>query len=143
LDLVILMEDRDEVWIYTNNGDGTFTLGQQIAVGSQATGLTVVSNGKTRLFDLFVGNQFGDVLRLVGNGDGTFAPPPPFSGDSVPLDVQALQGSIPAVLVANQKTNSVNVQTPTGKGTSVAPAETLADDPNSHLAPGAVQWGKL
>jgi hypothetical protein len=49
----------------------------------------------------------------------------------------------PDVLVADQQTNTVTVQTPAAGGQSFAPIQTLADDPNSHLAPGAVQWAKM
>ena len=49
----ILMENRDEVWIYLGHGDGTFTLGQQIPVGSLSTGPLAVGPDGT---DLLVGN---------------------------------------------------------------------------------------
>jgi hypothetical protein len=143
-DLAILMEDRGEVWIYTNNGDGTFTLGQQIPVGSLATGLAVVRGRAPGLFDLLVGNQFGDILRLVGNGNGTFTPPPPLTGDSVPLDVIPLgsQGT-PHALVADQMSGRVSIQAPTSTGSHYGTVEDLTNDPSLHLAPGAVQWAQL
>ena len=142
-DLAILMQNRGEVWIYTNNGDGTFTLGQQIPVGSLAAGLSVVPGSKAGLFDLLVGNQFGDILRLIGTGDGSFAPPPTLTGDNVPLDVVNLKSNITDVLVADQNTNTITVQTPTADKSGFTTLQTLADNPDSHLAPGAVQWAKL
>src|SRR5262249_39718582 len=73
-DLAILMEDRGEVWVYTGHADGSFTLGQRISVGRLATGLSVVAGGKPCLFDLLVGNEFGDILIIRGKGNGTFMP---------------------------------------------------------------------
>lgn len=149
-DLAILMEGRDEVWIYTNDGTGRFTLGQQMTVGSQSTGLLLIPGSRPGLFDLLVGNAFGDVLRLVGNGDGTFTPPAPLTGDAVPLDVLQNQGTS-VVLVANQRTNTVTVQMPAATGVRVAPNVTVATSapvatvPASpdELAPGAVYWIQL
>ena len=143
LDVAVLMEDRAEVWIFSNDGHGHFTHTFSVAAGTLPTGLNVVRNAASGFDDLLVGNSFGDILRLVGKGDGTFEPPPPLTGDGASLDVQLLQGDIPDVLVADQKTNSITVQTPTANGANFAPVQTLASDPSSHLAPGAVQWAKL
>ena len=130
--------------IFLNNGDGTFTRGQQIPAGSLATGLSVVPGSGPGLFDLLVGDQFGDVLRLVGQGDGTFAPPPPVTGDRAPLDVIALGiAGRPQALVADQKTGLVSIQAPVAGGTQYATVEDLSDDPSLHLAPGAVYWAQL
>jgi hypothetical protein len=60
--------------IYLSRGDGTFLPPTTIDVGPDATGLSVADiNGDGRL-DLLVGNRYGDVLVLLGNGDGTFQP---------------------------------------------------------------------
>ena len=95
-DLAVLTTRRpdgtSQVLIFPNNGDGTFTPGQQIPADSLATGLSVVPGSAPGLLDLLVGDQFGDVLRLVGQGDGTFAPPPPLTGDNVPLAVSLPPG---------------------------------------------------
>ncbi|HKI31683.1 MAG TPA: VCBS repeat-containing protein [Gemmataceae bacterium] len=144
LDLAVLMQDRAEVWIYQGDGQGHFRRTSTVAAGDQPTGLSVVPGAAPGLLDLLIGNVFGDVLRLVGNGDGTFRPPPPFSGDRVPLDVQSLHGDgRPDVLVADQKDNRVSVQAPIAGGAQFAPVRTLIDDPATHLAPGAVRWVKL
>src|SRR5262249_46295555 len=80
LDLAILNRDTSDLSIYLG-GHGSFTelvardpQGRplQLSAGNHPTGLTasdVNGDGKT---DLLVGNDFGDVLALLGNGDGTF-----------------------------------------------------------------------
>jgi hypothetical protein len=139
LDLTLLMKDRAEVWIYTGNGDGTFTHTFSIAAGAQPTGLNVVRNPKTGQLDLLVGDPFGDVLRLEGKGDGTFL----VAGSRVSLAAQDLGRGGIAVLVANQQTDQVTVQAPQPGSAQFAPVVTLAAGPQSTLAPGAVQWAKL
>src|SRR5947209_12290803 len=116
------MEDRGAVWVYTNQGDGTFSHTFSIAVGSLAvgsspTGLNVVRNPRTGFLDLLVGDPFGDVLHLQGKGDGTFQAP----GSRAPLAVQDLGNGQASVLVANQQTDRVTVQAPLPGGTQFAP----------------------
>ncbi|MFO0798485.1 MAG: VCBS repeat-containing protein [Gemmataceae bacterium] len=135
------MRDAGEVWVFTNNGDGTFRRGQVIAVGAGATGLSLAPAADGGPPDLLVGNGAGDVLRLVGNGDGTFDPPPPVTGTRAPIAVQAVGGG-PVALVANQRTNRVTVQT--REAGAFAPVGTLtAEDAGAQLAPGDVTWYPL
>ena len=135
LDLAVLMPDRNQVWIYTGDGHGHFTHTFSADAGASPTGLSVVPGSGPGLYDLLVGDQFGDILRLVGDGKGDFQPPPPLTGDHTSLDVQTLRGDgTPEVLVADQKANLVTVQASVG-GTAFVPVVTLADGDAEH--PGA------
>src|SRR5262249_4503794 len=122
-DLAILMEDTAQVWIFTNQGDGTFTHTFSIAAGASPTGLNVVRNPQTGFLDLLVGNPFGDVLHLQGKGDGTFQLP----GSRVSLAVQNLGNGQPDVLVANQQTDRITIQAPLPGTPQFTPVVTLAN----------------
>jgi hypothetical protein len=74
LDLAVLMEDRGEVWVYRGHGDGTFTLMATVPAGNAPTGLAADDVNGDGQPDLMVGNGFGDILFILGNGDGTFRP---------------------------------------------------------------------
>ena len=102
LDLAVLMEDTGEIWIYTGNGNGTFQHTFSIPVGEEATGLSVVPGNGPGLFNLLVGNGFGDVLILDGKGDGTFQ----IQGSRVSLSVvpDLLGPGRPACWSATSKT---------------------------------------
>ncbi len=146
LDLAILMEDTAQVWIYTNDGQGHFTHTFTVAAGSQPTGLTVVPDAVTGFDDLLVGDPFGDVLRLLGNGNGTFQPPPPLTGDHTALDVTDVVGTGQQLdaLVANQQDNRVTVQATLPTGTAFNTVQTLTpQQPAIQLAPGDVHWYQL
>ena len=69
------------------------------------------------MFDLLVGNGFGDVLILVGKGNGTFQ----IEGSRVSLSVvpNLLGPGQAGVLVGNQEGNSVTVQAPSASGNAV------------------------
>jgi hypothetical protein len=83
LDLAVLNEGSADLSIFLGDGRGSFT--EKMArdapgpavrsgAGNLPTGLSVHDvNGDGRL-DLLVGNEFGDLLTLLGNGDGTFQP---------------------------------------------------------------------
>jgi hypothetical protein len=138
LDLAILMEDSAQVWVYTGDGHGHFTHTFSVAAGSLPTGLSAVRNAQTGLLDLLVGDQFGDILRLRGQGDGTFQPPP-LTGDHVSLDVQTIAGR-PQVLLANQRQNHVIVESPVAGNQQFAPTQSVAIDATTPFAPSDAQW---
>ena len=142
LDLAVLMKDTGKVWIYTGNGDGTFSHSFSIPVGDQATGLSAVPSSGGGLLDLLVGNGFGDVLHLQGKGDGTFQ----ISGNRVSLSVvpNLLGQGQAGVLVGNQHNNTVTLQAPTSGGSQFAPVQTLGSGGSgTQLAPGDVHWAVL
>jgi hypothetical protein len=102
----------------------------------------VVPGGGKGLLNLLVGNGFGDVLTLVGKGDGTFQ----IQGNRVSLSVvpNLLGPGHAGVLVGDQQNNRVTVQAPSGGGNQFTPVETLGSGTNSdQLAPGDVQWAVL
>jgi hypothetical protein len=143
LDLAVLMPDNDQVWVYTGDGHGHFTHTASVPAGNAPTGLSVVPGSGLGLLDLLVGDEFGDVLRLVGDGHGDFRPPPPATGDRVSLAVQELGNGRPTVLVANQQSDRVTVQAAQPGSPQFVPVVSLANGTKSTLAPGAVQWAKL
>jgi hypothetical protein len=142
LDLAVLMEDTGELWIYSGRGDGTFEHTFSIAVGDEATALTVVPGAGGGRLNLLVGNGFGDVLTLAGKGDGTFQ----IQGNRVSLSVvpNLLGPGQAGVLVGDQQNNRVTVQAPSASGNEYTPVQTLGSSTSSQqLAPGDVEWAVL
>jgi hypothetical protein len=82
-DLAVLNKGSNDLSIFLGDGYGGFTEkvllgpdGQKIRIGAgnAPTGLTVVDINRDGNLDLLVGDAQGDVLTLLGNGDGTFRP---------------------------------------------------------------------
>jgi hypothetical protein len=144
LDLAVLDESTQQVLLFAGDGTGHFTPLPAVGAGSAPTGLSVADiNGDGHL-DLLVGDVSGDVLVLEGNGDGTFRPPLPFSGDQAALDVRDVGTGQPEALVANQHADQVTVQVRSADGASFIPVTALsAANPATQLAPGAVRWAGL
>ena len=89
------------------------------------------------LFDLLVGNGYGDVLVLDGKGDGTFQ----IQGSRVSLSVvpDLLGPGQAGVLVGDQANNRVTVQAPSANGSQYTAVQTLGTSSrprpsNWHLA---------
>jgi hypothetical protein len=72
LDVAILDRESGKILIFLNDGTGRFRRASTVDAGRAPSGLSVRdADGDGRL-DLMVGNEFGDVLTLPGNGDGSF-----------------------------------------------------------------------
>jgi hypothetical protein len=142
IDLAILMEDTAQVWIFSGDGQGHFTHTFSIAAGSHPTGLTMVGNPTTGNIDLVVGNGFGDVLRLQGNGDGTFQAPP---DNRVSLDVTRVKGQT-QVLIGNADGSHVKTGSFLTGSDSLGPLTPVAAPlvtPTTPFAPGDARWYRL
>src|SRR5262249_10457829 len=73
-DLAVLEPGAGQVAVYRGDGAGGFVQTATYPAGDSPSRLSVEDvNGDGKL-DLVVGNPFGDVLTLLGNGDGTFRP---------------------------------------------------------------------
>ena len=134
-DLAVLTADA--VSIYLTNGQGGFLPPTTYAVPSEADGLTLADltgNGK---LDLLVGDAYGDVLVLLGNGDGTFAPYHE-ANQAVELAVADLTGNgSKDIIYADQGLDRVVVDYGTGN------SSILANQSTGLLDPGAVALADL
>ncbi|MBI1916718.1 MAG: VCBS repeat-containing protein, partial [Planctomycetes bacterium] len=118
-DLAFLNESGETVSIFLGDGHGGFT--EKVArdasgnivplrSGNSPTGLSVADvNGDGRL-DLQVGNAFGDVLTLLGNGDGTFQPARRANSDVLLATGDFNGDGVADALVANAARDQVSVQ---------------------------------
>jgi large repetitive protein len=128
----------DGLFIYRGNGQGGFLLPPtELDVGFEPNGLTVADLTGNGNADLLVSNPRGDVLVLMGNGDGTFQPVQNLD-QQVALAVYAPNGNTPAAFIfADQLTDQLVVQT-VGGGTTV-----LGDASTGLISPGAVKLADL
>jgi hypothetical protein len=134
-DLAVLTTDG--VSIYLGDGQGGFLRPTTYAVPPEADGLTVadlLSNGK---LDLLIGDAYGDVLVLVGVGDGTFQRYRE-ANQTIDLAVADLTGNgSKDIIYADQGLDRVVVDY--GAGNS----SVLADQSTGLLQPGAVALADL
>lgn len=82
-DLAVLNKGSDDLSIFLNDGLGGFTEQlatdsaermSRVSAGNLPTGLSVGDINADGQLDLLIGNEHGDVLTILGNGDGTFRP---------------------------------------------------------------------
>ncbi len=134
-DLAVLTADG--VSIFLGDGQGGFSSPVTYNAGTDPTGLTVtdlLGNGK---LDLLIGNIYGDVLILVGNGDGTFRTFEPVK-QAIALAVADLTGNgVPDFVFADQSLNQVSVVYGTTSQDDNSPA-VIGNQTTGVLAPGAV-----
>ena len=130
------------VSIYLGNGRGGFSSPVTYNTGNDPTGLTVADLLGSGQLDLLIGNAEGDVLILVGNGDGTFRPFEPVKA-AIALAVADLTGNgIPDFVFADQSLNRVTVVYGTTNDSSTNP-QVIANQSTGLLAPGAVKLADM
>src|SRR5262249_22685458 len=71
-DLAVL--SADGVSVYIGDGEGGFSAPVTYDAGPDPDGLTVAGVNHDGHLDLLVGDAYGDILVLQGDGDGTFRP---------------------------------------------------------------------
>lgn len=73
LDIAVLNETDATISVFLNDGAGGFReQPARVEAGHLPVGLTVDDVNQDGKLDLLVGNEFGDLLMLPGNGDGSF-----------------------------------------------------------------------
>ncbi len=123
--------------IYLGNGKGGFLPPVTYDVPAESSGLTVADVNHDGELDLEVGDAYGDVLLLLGNGDGTFEPYHE-SNQAVELAVTDLTGNgSKDIIYADQGLDRVVVNY--GAGNS----SVLANQSTGLLDPGAVKLADL
>jgi hypothetical protein len=134
-DLALL--GSDGVSIYLGNGKEGFAPPVTYSAGTDPTGLTVADLQGNGSLDLLIGNDFGDVLILVDNGDGTFRPYEPVQS-AIALAVADLTGNgVPDFVFANQSLNQVSVAYGSG-AQNAANRKVIGNQATGVLSPGAV-----
>jgi hypothetical protein len=132
LDVAILNEGSQDISVFLGDGHGGFTAGDRLSAGNAPTGLALADVNGDAIPDLLVGNVFGDVLVLLGKGDGTFQPYQR-TDRHVALAIADLTGNGQQDFIfADAGLDRVTVQYP-------QPGKTFTQDRNNGLlAPGAV-----
>ena len=130
--------DAAGVSIYLGDGKGGLILPPvTYAAGPDPTGLTVADINRDGKLDLLVGDAYGDVLVLLGNGNGTFQPYQQ-TDKSIELAVADLTGNgAKDIIYADQSLDRVVVDYGAGVPT------VLADQSAGLLDPGAIALADL
>jgi len=134
-DLVVLTNQG--VSVYLGDGKGGFSQPVTYDAGPEPTGLTIADINGDGVPDLLIGNAYGDLLILQGNGDGTFRPYRE-ADQSVALAVADLTGNgAKDIIYADQGLDRVVVDYGASQPT------VLADQSTGLLQPGAVALADL
>jgi hypothetical protein len=134
-DMILL--SAQGVTVYRGDGKGGFlTHPFTIDAGPDPTGMTLADVNRDGKLDLLVSNDYGDLLVLLGNGNGTFQPYRRADQD-VALAVLPNGSPTPDFIFADQGRDRVVVDY-SGGTTNV-----VADRSSGLLAPGAVVLADL
>jgi hypothetical protein len=132
LDLAFLDTQDDHVVVYLGDGTGKFTRQFSISAGRDPSGLSVADVNGDGIPDLLVASQTGDVLILMGKGDGTFRPSFSVHAERN-LALASFTGSDGSLyfVSGNQAQNRVSVQDAAGTTTFTAGVANGLDGPSA------------
>ncbi|GAA0709782.1 VCBS repeat-containing protein [Dokdonella soli] len=90
LDLAVAMKGNDRVYLYSGNGDGTFSFAVSYPVGSQPMAIVAADFNHDGKLDLATANAVsGNVSILLGNGNGTFQTAVAYAAGDTPVSIAA------------------------------------------------------
>jgi FG-GAP-like repeat len=120
LDLAVVNEGANNVSILLGNGNGTFTAGSSVSVGSLPQSIAAGLFNADAIIDLAVVNEgTSNVSILLGNGTGGFTPGSAVSTGAAPSDVGTADVNADGkadLIVANTDGNSVSILLGNGTG---------------------------
>jgi FG-GAP-like repeat len=149
LDAAVLDRAASSVVVFQGDGHGVFTKGTTVQVDPTSSGLSMADiigrdgGGPDGITDLLVGNEAGDVVILVGQGDGTFTTLR-LRGQSVPFVTTDLDGDgFPDVISANEAADRVEALRRQPDSDSFASTGFVLDASQGVVGPANIQLADL
>ena len=143
--LAVLNADRGVVDIYLRDGAGSFFMLGSYNAGNQPTGLSVVDvsrpggGGPDGILDLVVGNSYGDLLILTGNGDGTFSEYRRIEQQVFLAVGRSSTSQLRTFFFSDQGSDQLAVRTASARSSVVANASVFQDRTSGIQSPGPQQ----
>ncbi len=143
-DVAILMTDTRQIWIYLNRGDGTFAAPVINDAGTfgTPTDFTYVARTTQTPDRFLVGNAFGDILVLQGDGAGHFAVDRG-NLNGAPLAVGTTKDGQSFAVVGDQQHDQLLLYVLDPRTNQFGPPQRIDSQDVALLAPGALQLVNL
>jgi hypothetical protein len=144
LDLAFLNQESQTIAIFLGESPSGFReqfnqnagMVTPLLTGTAPSGLAVNDVNGDGILDLQVANVFGDLLTLLGNGDGTFRIPT--GVNQVSVAAQSISTQVPALVVSSEASNQVQTGNDPKHITSPLPPPA-----GGFNAPGAASYADL
>lgn len=146
LDIAIVSEGDEVVWVTLGNGDGTFQPRTNVNFSDHPVGFAVGDLNNDGILDMAAANLFTGLQIALGNGDGTFQAPVDYAAGRFPASVTLADlnhdGKLDAV-VANSGDSTLSVFLGNGDGTFQPMTSIVTGGPNATAAADFNGDGKL